>query len=69
MTSPRSTIPGHEFDRDRTPYDDPMMLTPWRYRWNCSCGSQGRWQTTSASLAYRGWRKHLKNLRQRGMAS
>lgn len=74
MTSPPDPlleIPGHAYTRDRAPYDDPIGLArlepQWRYRWSCSCGAAGRWQTTSASLAYRGWRKHIENLRFRSV--
>jgi hypothetical protein len=63
MTSPLIPVPGHEFARDRAPVDDP--LAQWRYRWNCSCGAAGRWQTVSVARARRHWRQHLKKLRQR----
>jgi hypothetical protein len=56
----------HHFARDRAPIASTTIPTLWRYRWSCSCGATGRWQTTSTSLAYRGWRQHLKNLRTRG---
>jgi hypothetical protein len=64
--APPLAVPGHEYTRDRAPYDCPIGLAQWRYRWSCGCGATGRWQTTSTSLAYRGWRQHLKNLRTRG---
>lgn len=55
----------HEYIRDRGPYDDPLLITAWRWRWLCSCGSEGRWQTEGQRVAELGWRKHVKNLRER----
>jgi hypothetical protein len=62
------SIDGHSYAQDRAPYDDPIGLTAWRYRWTCSCGGTGNWYLTDQDTGanYRGWRKHCSNLRDRG---
>lgn len=68
MTGP-AVLDGHEFACDRRPYDDPIWILTWRWRWHCSCGATGGWQVVDPDQAYRGWRKHCKNLRERGRSA
>lgn len=53
-----TVIGEHEFardwDEDRT--NDGSFFEMWR--WLCSCGSRGRWQSQSDNVAYHAWLKH-----------
>lgn len=30
------------------------------WRWECACGSTGRWQSQSPNVAYHAWRAHVR---------
>lgn len=72
MNTPTTLTVGdvvHEYARDRAPYDDPIGLAQWRYRWACSCGGSGNWHLGTAWQVYQGWRKHIDNARARARAA
>jgi hypothetical protein len=56
----RYVINGHEYARDRAPYDDPIGLVRWRLRWTCSCGRDGAWTLRGEYRVYRSWASHAQ---------
>jgi hypothetical protein len=63
VTTPTTELAGHTFALDRAPYDDPIGLTTWRYRWNCGCDRTGVWRASEA-LARHGWALHVRRMTQ-----
>jgi hypothetical protein len=53
------TVPTeHEFALD-TAWDHRLGGEPFQmWRWLCSCGERGNWQSQSDSAAYHGWLRH-----------
>jgi hypothetical protein len=54
-----AAIGEHEFAGD-TEMDQTIGLGPLRFwRWLCSCGARGDWQSRSANVSYHAWLWHV----------
>lgn len=59
-------VNGHEYARDRGPYDDPgtppfgRYVPLWRRRWACSCGQTGDWFVRTEEQTHQDWRAHAE---------
>jgi hypothetical protein len=64
------TVAGHDYARDRAPYDDPMRRDLWRRRWNCGCGEVGDWSLRSEAQTHADWLRHVqRRAEEEGRAS
>lgn len=57
---PAPTVIGeHEFALDtELEWAHDQQFTLWR--WLCSCGERGNWQSVSGDVAERAWREHVE---------